>query len=957
MASFTDQISSFNPYIAQLPVEAMVQVGMQKQAQYDEGVQKIQAYVDEIGGLPVATDADRKYLQSSLNQLGNNLKYVAAGDFSNQQLVNSVGGMATKIVKDPVIRNAVSSANWYKEQNEKMQKAIDEGKSNPANVDLFNSEVQKWLTSGKAGYKFNSSYTPFFDVDKYAKETFDAIKPGGYTFDELYQTNADGSYARDKQGNYIASPVMMRMKKEGRLPQEVEGAINQIMSDPRVGQQLQISGRYNYKNYAPKGLVDMLYDQRDSTLGGYLDKLADLNLDKKLGKDVQTEIDAVQGNVDTITSSYDKLAQQAIDNPDALKGYLYKQGVVSNYKSIYGSVRSSVEAHENPLWNSNFKMMQEANEQSRFAQRLQWDINNARETRAFTANENKLNRENAKQIAMMGKGKGLSNNMFPGFNMGGDGNGPTRDENPSDVDVVAEAEKQKAEVGAKFLNSSYEFVWDSMFSGSPANDAALTADMKKKGGSGFTRLESIQRILAANAKKAKLPLEDYITQIGGSAVQRVTKNLSTASPTLINRLNSYKEAQKEYSGLLDEEKTINIKASNEAGGVDLGNLLKDADIPSVGVNYNGKKYTLDKQDFNDAAIYLAGHKSVVGDYTSDAEVRAAKAAEARLASRGKAFILPTVLDRYGTGTTKTLDVPTGIVREFKDLTNNIYSFLGGGDTYLRNDQGYGLGVSKMAPGFADATSLAFKGSLDKAYNLITNEKVTKALAKKAELLKESTYFKPAMKLNVLKGDAETDRKTYLDLQTMAGSYIESGKNYADKSEVKNFATAISQKDPDVVQAKTFRDPNNGKILTQLVSYNTNGEVSGRMVISDEEADNRGINMGSLYESNSIAAIRRKVSLNANQRTSTLDPNDVNTYYNNDSYFDKSDFPRMMKTPQGIDIKANFKFQNGLWFPIVYAKDINGRSSVQELEGEVDLNIAVQRLKSLGPEAIPLIVNK
>jgi hypothetical protein len=130
-----------------------------------------------------------------------------------------------------------------------------------------------------------------------------------------------------------------------------------------------------------------------------------------------------------------------------------------------------------------------------------------------------------------------------------------------------------------------------------------------------------------------------------------------------------------------------------------------------------------------------------------------------------------------------------------------------------------------------------------------------------------------------------------------------------------------------------------------------------MVISDEEANNRGINMASLYESNSIAAIRRKVSLNANQRTSTLDPNDVNTYYNNDSYFDKSDFPRMMKTPQGIDIKANFKFQNGLWFPIVYAKDINGRSSVQELEGEVDLNIAVQRLKSLGPEAIPLIVNK
>ena len=39
MASFTDQISQFNPYIQELPVEAMAQVGMAKQAQYNQGYQ------------------------------------------------------------------------------------------------------------------------------------------------------------------------------------------------------------------------------------------------------------------------------------------------------------------------------------------------------------------------------------------------------------------------------------------------------------------------------------------------------------------------------------------------------------------------------------------------------------------------------------------------------------------------------------------------------------------------------------------------------------------------------------------------------------------------------------------------------------------------------------------------------------------------------------------------------
>ena len=93
MASFTDKPMQFNPYIQQLPVEEMVKVGMIKQDQYDKGVQKIQGQIDQVAGLDIYKDVDKAYLQSKLNQLGGNLTTVAAGDFSNFQLVNSVGGM------------------------------------------------------------------------------------------------------------------------------------------------------------------------------------------------------------------------------------------------------------------------------------------------------------------------------------------------------------------------------------------------------------------------------------------------------------------------------------------------------------------------------------------------------------------------------------------------------------------------------------------------------------------------------------------------------------------------------------------------------------------------------------------------------------------------------------------------------------------------------------------------
>src|SRR5574339_293389 len=104
MASFTDQPVRFNPYIQQLPVEAMVSVGTQKQKAHEEGVQKIQTQIDNIAGLDVVRDVDKAYLQSRINELGNKLKTVAGGDFSNFQLVNSVGGMTKQLISDKGIQ-------------------------------------------------------------------------------------------------------------------------------------------------------------------------------------------------------------------------------------------------------------------------------------------------------------------------------------------------------------------------------------------------------------------------------------------------------------------------------------------------------------------------------------------------------------------------------------------------------------------------------------------------------------------------------------------------------------------------------------------------------------------------------------------------------------------------------------------------------------------------------------
>lgn len=124
MASFTDQISQFNPYIQELPVQQMAQVGMAKQAQYNQGVQKIQNQIDRVAGIEFVKDSHKAMLQSKLNELGSRLKTVAAGDFSNQQLVNSVGGMAGQIIKDKDIQNAMSSTQVYKNKYKELKRIL-----------------------------------------------------------------------------------------------------------------------------------------------------------------------------------------------------------------------------------------------------------------------------------------------------------------------------------------------------------------------------------------------------------------------------------------------------------------------------------------------------------------------------------------------------------------------------------------------------------------------------------------------------------------------------------------------------------------------------------------------------------------------------------------------------------------------------------------------------------------
>ena len=372
MASFTDIIPQFNPYVQQLPVEAMVQVGMEKQKRYDEGIQKIQTQIDNIAGLDIAQDAQRVYLQSKLNELGNNLKNVAAGDFSNFQLVNSVGGMTSQIVKDPRIVNALSSTKAYRKGLEDMAALTKEGKASASRTWEFKNAANAWL-NGDVDASFNTLYKPYTN---YRKNATEIIK--GLTGDS---TIRDDAFDIDAKGNLVIKDAMTRTKLAGISPEKIQQALLTGLS-PDDWEQISVDGRYNYANTTPtsfaeslnasyKGKYDAFAQQRtilENAKSSTSSAVEKQKIDQKIG-----ELNKILGN---IQEEYNSVSRTFDDGDvESAKAKLFTTNFMNGFSKAFSYTETS-----------------QTYETSPFAQAQQWRENKAQEWKKFIMDYNQRER-------------------------------------------------------------------------------------------------------------------------------------------------------------------------------------------------------------------------------------------------------------------------------------------------------------------------------------------------------------------------------------------------------------------------------------------------------------------------------------------------------------------------------------------------------------------------------------
>ncbi len=353
MASFTDAITQFNPYVAQLPVDAMVKVGMQKQAQYEEGYKKIQGEIDKVVGLDIIRDVDKEYLQSKVDELGTNLRTFAAGDFSNFQLVNSVGGMARQVGKDKDVQTAVSSTAWYRKQAQEMESAVKAGKSSQANIWDFNEKANEYISSKDLGRSFSGRYTQYTDVKKRALEAIKLLHPKLQEYDVPFEV-VDGKVNTKK-----IADAMQRYKIEGIDEGQIKEAISATLTPDDVNQ-LSIDARYQFRGVTPEALeqrAKLIYESSRTEAVATIDLLND----KKKTTEDPTQLDAINkqleyyeslvgkdGKPGTLQEQLNQNLKDALENPDAVKSSIYKDGFIKELSNAFSWKNETMQYVTNP---------------------------------------------------------------------------------------------------------------------------------------------------------------------------------------------------------------------------------------------------------------------------------------------------------------------------------------------------------------------------------------------------------------------------------------------------------------------------------------------------------------------------------------------------------------------------------------------------------------------------------
>jgi hypothetical protein len=364
MASFLDTTPKFSPYVQTTPYETMAKVGMLKQKQYDEGVQKIQGYVDQIAGLDIYKTEDQNYVKSAITSVGEKTKHLAGADFSEQQVVDSVAGQISKISKDKVVQTAVYSTQNIRKGDKEMEEERVSGKGGVENETYWGKLKQSYLNDGQTGSYFGQKYFKYRDINKRLKEIASEVGVDSKIVQNLF--NPDGTL------NKVMVETMVKGKDVNKIYQAFTTGLG-----PDDYKQISITGQYKYQSLNGTDLVNTLTESNNEFIKSANSRLLDIK--EKISEYEKLKLNAKPENlkqineeIASLTANYTQTENNILETQkgygdivskietgepnflDSVRGKIYTNKFLNTMSYTFSEKESYVKYDENPLWKANF---------------------------------------------------------------------------------------------------------------------------------------------------------------------------------------------------------------------------------------------------------------------------------------------------------------------------------------------------------------------------------------------------------------------------------------------------------------------------------------------------------------------------------------------------------------------------------------------------------------------------
>lgn len=646
MASFTDnvqQLTNFTPYIQQQPLDMMAKVGMYKQGQYDQGIEKIQKSFDTIAGMQVSSK-HKAYLQSKLNEMGNQMKVLGASDFSNGSLVNSTTSQINSIANDEIVQTGIQAALRQKKEYEFIEKAREKGELTPAHLANFQKQNNAWEQDDNLKKSYSAKYTNFFDADKLVIENIGKILPAGTSIDYIFEMEADNKTAKkDAQGNYIYSKAMTRLKKEGRMPEDVEKVIEMTFNDPRVQQEMRIRGEYTYSSYKEKDLANVIVKSANNEKNKIEQEIDNQNVLLSFNPDsaeIKERIEKLNKSLENTRTSLDNNVQLILSNPEQLKSNLYNSQIKNTFLEGFSNVKTSVEMHKNEAYS---QFMEENRFEKEFAQK--------QNEFKYTMQNNAANREQTGKIAEAQLTLGYKkleaeinkNNKSTNKNSGNsdsndgivDGSAYQPDFKKRTYDPNALHDASVLKATTNFANDRRSMLWEIILSKN-TQDKAIYEKMIKNG---TDPQIAIEKIISDKASSQKITNKEYTMGLEAKVLTQFSKGNGDSSVS--NVVKNYNTSRKIFLQQTEIDKAV----SNNDLKTYVATLEK---IPYTQKNLiiGGKTIQLNQQDVMNGSLIIAAKQ---GFNRGPAFLTLVNQAKKELKDAGKEFLIGVIENNASIG--------------------------------------------------------------------------------------------------------------------------------------------------------------------------------------------------------------------------------------------------------------------------------------------------------------------